>query len=281
MELRLSTDLSTISPNQIAFNKAEISAYLDERLAKYKGRVFTESEIEEAKKARALINKVEKAMNDEKIRVKKAFTEPYTRFENDVKELMAKCSDVSAEIDKQVKEYENSCKAEKKAKLVAHFNANIGDAKAYVTFDDIFDPKWLNATVDEETAKVQITEIAERFKQDVEVLASIETDIATKVSLENRYKATKNIGDVLRFKKEIDERAKQAAEAAAQQARTPPAPVVHSEAYYRATMAATAEPVQEETVTVQFQVTTTPAKLNMLKAFLMQNGITYGKVTNN
>jgi len=279
MELIISTPLDAISPQIINFNKAEISAYLDERLAKYKGRVFTESEIEEAKKARALINKVEKAMNDEKIRVKKAFTEPYTRFENDVKELMAKCSDVSAEIDKQVKEYENSCKAEKKAKLVAHFNANIGDAAAYVAFDDIFDPKWLNATVEEATAMEQITEIAERFKQDVEVLASIETDIATKVSLENRYKANKSISDVLRLKKEIEERAKQAAEAATQRANTPTEPVVHSEAYYRATIPAT-ELVQEETVTVQFQVTTTPTKLNMLKAFLMQNGITYGKVNN-
>lgn len=272
MELVISTDLSTINPTTITFNKAEISAYLDERLAKYKGRVFTETEIEEAKKARALINKVEKAMNDEKIRVKKAFTEPYVRFENDVKELMAKCSDVSAEIDKQVKEYESACKAAKKSNLVAHFEANIGDAAAYVTFDDIFDPKWLNATVDEETAKEQITEIAERYKQDVEVLASIETDVATKVVLESRYKVSKSISDVLRLKREIEERAKQIKQPVPQVTVPTPASKIET--------AQSTEPVQEETVTVQFQVTTTPTKLNLLKAFLMQNGITYGKVNN-
>jgi hypothetical protein len=227
---------------------------------------------------------VEKAMNDEKIRVKKAFIAPYTVGETDVKELMEKCSEVSAEIDQQVKDYENQKKAEKKQKLLDYFNTNIGTAKEYVTFDDIYDPKWMNAGVDEETAKEHIADYIERFQQDVEVLASLETDVPTKVVLERRYKDTRSITEVLRLKKEIEEKAKREAEFAAyraeqQRAAQMETTTVQNIVYTPQSTTAVPNEAQETpvytTLTVKFQVTTTREKLLALKAFLVENEINY------
>jgi hypothetical protein len=284
MEIIIATPLDNISPQFIKFNKAEIAAYLDDKLAKYRGRVFTDDEIGEAKQARALINKVEKAMNDEKIRVKKAFIAPYSVFESDVKELMEKCSEVSAEIDQQVKDYENQKKDEKKQKLTDYFIENIGRAKEYVVFDDIYDPKWMNVTVEEETAKEQIADYIERYQQDVEVLESIETDVPTKVVLERRYKETRSITEVLRLKKEIEEQAKREAELAARRAEQQRAAQVETQSaqnivYKPATTSAIPDSAQTipvyTTLTVKFQVTTTREKLSELKAFLVDNEINY------
>jgi hypothetical protein len=288
MEFKLTTDLSVIQPSQIGFNYDELKTELTANLEKYRGLVVTDDSIADAKKARAKLNALGKAINDEKIATKKQWNAPLESFITKCGILTGMVDEVSSEIDKKVKELEDEKKGAKKASLLAHFTAEIGSASEYVTFEDIFDPKWLNATVDEEAAKEQITEIAGRYKQDVEVLASLETDIATRVSLENRYRATKNISDVLRLKKEIEERSKAEIEArrqreearlamaADQAARSPSAPEnaptqVYSAPEIQATDA-TGTP-REELLTLRFEVTSTRDKLTLLKQFLKDNGI--------
>lgn len=297
MEFRLTTDLSVMQPNELTFNHEEIKTYLTEKTERYRTLLVEESDLAGAKKDRANLRKLAAALDEQKIAVKNRFMQPYTEFEKKVKELIALCEEPAKNIDEQVKAFEAKAKAEKKANLATWFNQSVGDAREYVAFGDIFDPKWLNATVSLERAKEQIAEVCERYKADVEALDGLcETvDGATAVALRGCYKTHKSIAKVISTKNEIQAEleVRKEREAAAKKAR-----MEREEAARAAEEAVKAnkpaveyrplpfEPspsemlygVEEDLVDVSFKVTCTRQQLAELKRFLVSNHITYSKV---
>ena len=131
---------------EIQFNKAELEEKLKAYLSKYDGIVITSDMISDMKKEKAKLNKLTKAINDERIRQKKAFAEPITAFENDVKSLVALIDTTVKNIDFQIKAYDEKDKAEKLEKLRAFFDEKITDElrEKGVTFDKIFREHWNN-----------------------------------------------------------------------------------------------------------------------------------------
>lgn len=283
-ELIISTDLTKINPQEIKFNKIELQAELSESLDKYRGMIVTADTIPEAKEVRAKVNKVAAAINDEKKRVKKIMSEPVTRFENDVKELLAMCESVSSAIDAQIKAFEEQTKAEKKADLQNAFNAATASIAEYVSFDEVFDPRWLNATFGVGDAEKAIDQFAERRKMDVDALEQIETEPAVKAMLVSRFKQTKNLSDVLRLKKEIEDRAKLEAERAAaieaakqvapdSVATAPVVPAIPVVSPYSAPQTAS-----NELTCIAYRIYATEGKMAQLEAYMTANGITYEEV---
>ena len=284
-ELIIATDLTKINPQEIKFNKVELQAELSESLDKYRGMIVTADTIPEAKEVRAKVNKVATAINDEKKRVKKIMTEPVTRFENDVKELLAMCESVSSAIDTQIKAFEEQVKAEKKADLQSTFNAATANIAEYASFDEVFDPRWLNATFGVGDAERAIDQFAERRKMDVDALEQIEAEPTVKAMLVSRYKSTKSLSDVLRLKKEIEDRAKLEAERAAaieaaKQAKidapvvsppvVAPVPVIPP---YSAQQAAS-----NEVTCITYRIYATEGKMAQLEAYMTANSISFEEV---
>ena len=297
MEFRLTTDLSVMNPTEIVFNFDEIKAYLADRTERYRNLLVEESDLANAKKDRANLRKLATALNDQKIAVKKRFMQPYTEFEAKVKELIALCDEPARNIDEQVKAFEAKAKAEKQAELATWFNQTIGTAGEYVAFADIFDPKWLNATVSLESAKEQIAEMCERYKADVEALEGLcETvDGATAVSLRRCYKTYKSIAKVVSTKNEIQAEleARKEREAAAEQARKEREEAARvAEETTKANQPAPEEQplpfepapsevlnsIEEDLIDISFKVTCTRQQLAELKRFLVSNHIIYSKV---
>ncbi len=68
MELQVS-EIKALEP--IKFNYEELKTQIATKLENYKNLVYTEDNIKEAKADRANLNKLAKALNDEKIRIKK------------------------------------------------------------------------------------------------------------------------------------------------------------------------------------------------------------------
>ena len=94
---------------------------------------------------RADLNKLKKAFEDERKRVKKICMEPYTKFEQQVKEITALIDEPIELIDSQIKELDERRKAAKREEIEELF-ASIG-FQSFVKLDMIWDEKWLNATV--------------------------------------------------------------------------------------------------------------------------------------
>ena len=205
MEFQVTTDLSKLQPQVIEANFAETKAWLKNALAPYQAMVVSEDAIKSAKEDRATINKLKKSLDDKRKAIKKQWVQPYLEWEGKVNELIQMCDDASANIDNQVKAFENATKDSKKVELEQYFKEQSTGAAVdfYITFEQIFNPKWLNSTVSLDTAKAQIDEIVQETVDDLKVIADLESDFAEELFLV--YKETHDIKKVIAKNKALGE----------------------------------------------------------------------------
>ena len=129
-----------------------------------------------AKKDRANLNKLKKAINDEKIRVKNTLLAPYTDFESKCQELI-EIVDVSVEnVDRQVKAFEDEEKRAKREEIQKYFNEHVGHFKDVIIFENVFEDRWLNKTTAMKTVQADIEHIFSRATSDLTVIESTVSD---------------------------------------------------------------------------------------------------------
>lgn len=205
MEFTVTTDLSKLQPQVIEANFAETKAWLQNALAPYQAMVVSEDAIKSAKDDRANINRLKKTLDDKRKAIKRQWVQPYIEWENKVNELIKMCDEASANIDTQVKNFENASKEQKKAELEKFFNENAvaADVDFYVTFEQVFSPKWLNATVKVETAMQEIENIIQETVDDLKVIGDLESEYAEELYLD--YKQNHDIKRVISRNKALSE----------------------------------------------------------------------------
>lgn len=167
----------------VKWNYPEVKAWLENGLAAYKGRVYTEDTITQAKKDRANLNKLADAIAGKRREMKAMYLSPYEEFEAQAKELEGMVKAQSSEIDAQVKAYETARKAEKQEKIKELYGTLIGNLEALVPYERLHNPKWLNIT----TTMASISDdLCRKIDKIMAGLASIDTlgldaDIAQQV----------------------------------------------------------------------------------------------------
>lgn len=200
----------------IEWNKAEFEAAISEAVKDYQGLAYTDDQIKEAKADRAELNKLKKAIDERRKAVKKAISAPYDEFEKEVREVTQKLDAAVAQIDAQVKAYEEKQKEEKKAAIEKCFRSKVGPLETTVTFDRIFDPKWLNATVTMKTIDTEMTARLANIQNGYDFCKNLpegEKDIAV-MAFEKNFDLGYAIGEVNLYKQR-----KAAEEAAKEEAR--------------------------------------------------------------
>ena len=160
MELRVN---EVQLPEQILFNYEELKQELTEKVSHYETLVYTDSQIKEAKADKANLNKLKKALNDERIRREKEYMQPFNDFKAKINEIISIIDKPVAVIDKQVKEYEEKQKQEKRLKIQELFDSM--QFPDYITLERIMDDKWLNASVSMKSIQEAL---AEREAKEVE-----------------------------------------------------------------------------------------------------------------
>lgn len=130
------------------WNLALLKTQLEQRLAYYKGMVYTDDSIKSAKDDRTTLNKAKKIIEDARKAYKAKCLEPYEALEPQVKELVDMLETQRGLIDDTVKDYENRQKAEKEAEIRAYYNkkAFVLGEYAETLYDKLLDAKWLNAS---------------------------------------------------------------------------------------------------------------------------------------
>ena len=141
---------------RICWNKEAFIELIGGIAKQYEGASYTEDQMKLAKEDRAKLNAIKKAISDRRIEIKKLVMEPYEKFEAEVKEVVALIDAPAAMIDRQIKEYEERTKEEKREALKEHFQERIGSLKDMVTLSQIFDPKLLNLSVSIKKAKEEM-----------------------------------------------------------------------------------------------------------------------------
>lgn len=172
MELKIN---EVALPAPITFNYEELRAELLSKVSVYETMVYTEDQVKEAKADRAALNRLKKALNDERIRQEKDYMQPFNTFKAQVGELVKIIDKSVSVVDKQVKEFEEQQKSEKLKAIEEYWHYVLADNKVLeaVSFRQILDDKWLNASVSMKSIQGAIDGKLEQMVKDLAVIADL------------------------------------------------------------------------------------------------------------
>lgn len=175
-ELKFSAD---ITPATIEiFNYDVLKEGIDEVVKKYDGLVLTAADIKDAKEIKTKLNKLNKAMNDRRIEIKKAVNVPLDEFEAKIKSLTNEVNRVLAPISESIKLAEEGERLQRESEI----NKMIRDMVTPLnyTIEQInINEKWYNkiAKVNDVKKEVEyqikeLDEIGRRLKEDTTAVNS-------------------------------------------------------------------------------------------------------------
>lgn len=155
-------------PAAIEGNFEELKQQLHDKMDRYRGAVYTDDQMRDAKQDLAMLRKLEKALSDERIRIKKEWLKPYEAFESNVKELAAIVHEPIALISAQTKDFEERKKAEKRAAIYDYW-AETGAPEWLHTIK----PSWLNASYAMKTIKAEIDANIQQTEKQLDVIRKL------------------------------------------------------------------------------------------------------------
>lgn len=173
MEFRLINPTEEGFLKKIQWNKEELEAAIRAKIAAYQNVVYTEDSMKQAKADRAELNKLVKAIEDRRKKVKEIVNAPYATFEAEVKEVLKLIQEPAGMIDRQIKEMEKKQQDEKREAIKEVYTAEVGDLGEILPFERIFDSRYLNASYRLNAAKAEVKEKIERVRRDLETIDSM------------------------------------------------------------------------------------------------------------
>ena len=209
----------------IEWNYEELKAELSQKLEEYKGLVYTEEQIKEAKADRAKLNALATAIDSKRKELKKKCLQPYEQFEAQIKDLLALIKEPVALIDSQIKGYEEEKKAKKLEEVKALFEKlkdAAGEELEFISFEQVFEDKFLNASLSLKMVETVISNKFNSIKHDIKTIAELKeySFEATEVyketlSLNEALEKAKYMVDIAEKKKAEEERKEQEKEGVA------------------------------------------------------------------
>ena len=202
-------------PEAVSFNYEELKTQLQEKVQMYQGLIFTEEQIPLAKKEKSNLNKLKKALNDERIRLQKEYMIPFNNFKEQIDELIRIIDEPVGLIDKQIKEVDENKKAEKLKQIKEYWQEK--EKPFPIELEKVFDQKWLNASTYMKSVKTAIDSVIEQTEKDLATLQNLpEFAFESIVVYKNTLDLNKAILKGQELKKVWEEKAEQERQAAEQ-----------------------------------------------------------------
>lgn len=181
-------------PEKITFNYEELKQEIAEKVKTYEVLVYDDTQIKQAKSDRANLNKLKKALNDERIRREKEYMQPFNVFKDQINEIISIIDKPVSMIDNQVKEYEQIQKQEKANKVMEMFNKL--NTYEWLKLQQFADKRWSNSTY-------TLSKIEQDIKDKLESIAK-DLDIISKMP-DFSFEATEVYKSTLDLQKSLDE----------------------------------------------------------------------------
>jgi hypothetical protein len=212
----MAMELEIISPKPgqkfppIRWNNEELKAEITAAMADYQNIVVTPETEKDSKALRTKLNKLRTAIETARKDMKSRVMEPLKVFEAQVKEVEEPIDKAIGNLDGQLSEIKTMKQEQKRREIEERFEA--GQFPEWLTLEQLWDDKWLNATV---TINQVITEIDEKVRRINENLLVINGLPEYSYEAEQLYKKSLDFGEAVRKAKEMAEiqRRKQALEA--------------------------------------------------------------------
>lgn len=260
-------------PEAISFNYDELKTSLIEKTEAYTKLVYTEDNIKAAKEDRADLNRLKKALNDERLRRQKEYMKPFDAFKSQIDEIISIIDKPVLAIDKQIKEYEQIKQDEKRNNIEDMFKSML--FPEFVRIDQLWNAKWLNATYSMNNIEKELLEKKENIIKECQTLATLPSYSHEAVHF---YQKTLDIAQALAKVRELteaeeakkrmlEEEARRKEEEAKKKEEPQPVPELKAEEK--------AEPEPEPQMWVSFAAFINKTQAKALKEFLNNNHITF------
>lgn len=158
-------------PEAIRFNFEELKTQIAEKTEHYTKIVYTDDNIKAAKEDRADLNRLKKALNDERIRRQKDYMKPFDAFKGQIDEIIAIIDKPVQAIDRQVKEFEAIKQDEKRMHIEEMFQNML--FPEFVNLEQLWNPKWLNATFNMKDIEEELLGAKQNIIRDCQTLATL------------------------------------------------------------------------------------------------------------
>lgn len=205
-------------PQSIA-NLEALKAELIPRLEKYNSLVVTEDSIKAAKDDKAQLNKLKKAIDEQRKSIKKLYLEPYEALEAQCKEVIRLIDEPIQAIDKQIKAFD-AIEEEQKYKALEAYFASLNPPE-WVEITDLLNPKWRNKTVKLEALQAEMEQKLQGLMVDLGKLSAMYADFPHLIAITDRFKQEKDFSKTavyaITLKHEWEKEQRRLAEEAARQ----------------------------------------------------------------
>ena len=182
-------------------NATQIRDLVKKAAGQYKAENYNEGNVDVAKADKTKLNKAKKALNDERIRLEKAFNAPFEEFKAIVKETVGYIDDAVAQIDVVIKDVDQKAKQEKR-EAVEKLAEKLGVEKLGIKLDLIWSDKWLNKSTTMKAVEKEINERIAGVNEALETLKSFAEDYDVLVV---RYKENLNLQETVRYANQLKE----------------------------------------------------------------------------
>lgn len=187
----------------VVWNYEELKSDLTTALADFENRVYTEDTIAEAKEDRAKLNKLKKAINDQRIAREKEYMQPFSEFKAQAKELCDMIDTASSGIGEQLEAFEQKRLDEKTSHIQTLFNdVSSNYDLPFITLEKVMNDKWLNKATSD---KAIVEEITERFEKAIKDLEVIRKMPSYSFEAEESYKTCLDLNTALEEGEKISE----------------------------------------------------------------------------
>ena len=179
-------------------NAKQVKELVKAALPKYTAENYSESNIDQAKKDKALLNKFAKEINSKRLEVQREWMVPFDEFKAEVDEIVSLTKDASSKIDEVVKAVDAREREEKLKEIKQYFS---GLNFTLVDYDAIHDPKWLNKTVSMKSIREGIDEQVNTIQSNLKSIEAIGGD--DEEVLKSHYLTTLSLDDTLQYAQKL------------------------------------------------------------------------------
>lgn len=179
-------------------NAKQVKELVKAALPKYTAENYSESNIDQAKKDKALLNKFAKEINSKRLEVQREWMVPFDEFKAEVDEIVSLTKDASSKIDEVVKAVDEREKEEKLKEIKQYFS---GLNFTLVDYDAIHDPKWLNKTVSMKSIRESIDEQINTIQNNLKSIEAIGGD--DEEVLKSHYLTTLSLDNTLQYAQKL------------------------------------------------------------------------------
>lgn len=184
-------------------NFEPLKAWALEQVSAYKGLIVEEDGIASAKTDCAKLRKIAKNASDYRISIKKEHEAKISKTMEQLKEITDIFNGAAAEIDAQVKEFDEKRKEEKRSAIGKIYTDNIQDMEQFLPLQKIWNEKWMNKGYGLDAITKEIKAQVESVQDGIKTIQLLGTKYESQMI--SAFLECYNMNDALKKKAELEQ----------------------------------------------------------------------------